>query len=171
MKEIHILIPNQRLFLFENQKLIQSFIISTAKNGAGEKMGSEKTPRGKHFIRAKIGAGAPQNAVFVARRFTGEIFNEKLARENPNRDWILSRILWLCGAERGKNRGGNVDTMRRYIYIHGAPDDAPFGTPNSHGCIRMKNADIIALFDSVPPQTPVWIWDDLNAAPPFLKNL
>lgn len=162
MKEIRICIATQRLFLLENQRLIQRFVISTAKNGAGEEKGSEKTPRGHHFIRAKIGGNAPAGAVFVGRRFTGEIYNAKLALENPNRDWILSRILWLCGREIGKNRLGNVDTFARYIYIHGAPDDSTFGVAQSHGCIRMKNADVINLFEKVEIGTPVFISENLQ---------
>lgn len=162
MKEIRICIATQRLFLFENQRVIERFTISTAKNGAGEIKGSEKTPRGRHFIRAKIGSNAPEGAVFVGRRFTGEIYNEKLAQENPKRDWILSRILWLCGMDIGKNRLGVVDTFSRYIYIHGAPDDSPFGVATSHGCIRMKNADVIALFEKVDVGAPVFISENLQ---------
>lgn len=162
MKEIRICIATQRLFLFENQRVIERFTISTAKNGAGEIKGSEKTPRGRHFIRAKIGGNAPEGAVFVGRRFTGEIYNDKLAQENPKRDWILSRILWLCGMDIGKNRLGVVDTFSRYIYIHGAPDDSPFGVAASHGCIRMKNADVIALFEKVDVGAPVFISENLQ---------
>ena len=161
MKEIRICLAAQRLFLFENQRIVTSFLISSAKNGAGEKKDSEKTPRGVHFIRAKIGKNAPLGAVFVARRWTGEIYNTVLAQKNPNRDWILTRILWLCGREIGKNRLGNVDTFSRYIYIHGAPDDLPFGAPASHGCIRMKNADIVCLFNAVSVGTPVLILENL----------
>ena len=93
----------------------------------------------------------------VGRRHTGEIYTPELARQFPERDWILSRILWLCGLEPGKNRGGSVDTMRRYIYIHGTPDSEPMGVPKSHGCIRMRNQDVIRLFDMVTPGTPVLI--------------
>jgi len=131
--------------------------VSTAKNGAGERNGSYCTPRGKHLIRAKIGAGAPANTVFVRRRPTGEIWTPTLAGQFPGRDWILTRILWLSGCEPGKNRLGDVDTMRRYIYIHGSPDTVAMGVPGSIGCVRMSNSDIIALFDLVPPYTPVQI--------------
>ena len=122
-------------------------------------MSSKKTPRGKHIIRAKIGDAATPGTVFVGRRATGEIYKPKMMMEYPERDWILTRILWLSGLEVGKNRLGNVDTMRRYIYIHGAPDDAPMGTPGSHGCIRMRNSDVIALFDRVSVGCPVFIRD------------
>lgn len=155
---IHISIPAQTLELFDGSNaMIRRYGVSTAKNGAGERRGSFCTPRGKHIIRAKIGAGAPMNTVFVRRRPTGEIWTPELAAQFPGRDWILTRILWLSGCEVGKNRLGEVDTMRRYIYIHGSPDTVPMGVPGSIGCIRMRNADIIELFDLVPPCTTVEI--------------
>lgn len=123
--------------------------ISSAKNGVGQQLGSEQTPAGKHIVRAKIGASLPKNAVLVGRRFTGEIYCADLAKKHPERDWILSRVLWLSGLELGKNRMGKVDSMRRYIYIHGTPDSEPMGIPGSHGCIRMSNDDVIDLFDRV----------------------
>lgn len=128
---------------------VRSYIISTALKGAGEHMGSFQTPRGRHVIRAKIGAGCPVGAVLVGRRATGEIYTPELGLAAPQRDWILSRILWLSGREPGRNRGGDVDTLRRFIYIHGSPDEGEFGVPRSHGCIRMRNADIVELFDLV----------------------
>ena len=131
--------------------------IGSAKNGAGEQNGSEQTPRGWHIIRAKIGAAAAENSVFVGRRNTGEIYSEALAHVHPQRDWILTRILWLSGIEPGFNRLGNVDTMRRYIYIHGCPDSVTMGEASSHGCIRMRNADIIDLFARVELGTRVLI--------------
>lgn len=131
--------------------------VSTAENGAGEQQHSGCTPRGRHRIRACIGAGLPSAAVLVGRRFTGEIWSPALAASAPARDWILSRILWLCGEEVGRNRLGNVDSMRRFIYIHGTPDDQPMGVPRSHGCIRMRNQDVIDLFDRVQPGCPVLI--------------
>lgn len=127
-----------------------TYSISTAANGLGEQSGSECTPRGQHLIRAKIGAGAPLGAVFVGRRPTGEVWSPALSAEYPDRDWILTRILWLSGCEPGRNRLGAVDSMRRYIYIHGTPDTEPMGVPASHGCIRMRNTDIVELFDRVP---------------------
>lgn len=131
--------------------------VSTARNGVGERMHSECTPRGRHVVRAKIGAGAPINAVFISRRATGEIYSPGLRSLYPKRDWILTRILWLCGLERGKNRHGDVDTMRRYIYIHGCPDEDPMGVPGSRGCIKLRNDELIQLFDLVPTGTPVLI--------------
>ena len=141
----------------DGQQIVYERQIASAKNGLGQIMGSECTPTGEHRIRAKIGADMAENTVFVGRRPTGEIYSSKLAESFPNRDWILTRILWLCGNEVGHNRGGSVDTQRRYIYIHGAPDSHPMGVPSSHGCIKMRNKDIIALFDLVQTGTQVSI--------------
>ena len=158
---IHISIARQLLTLIDGAgQVIRSYPISTASRGAGEQYGSFCTPRGKHVIRARIGAGQPVNTVFVARRPTGEIYTEDLGRAFPDRDWMLTRILWLSGCEPGRNRLGCVDSMRRFIYIHGSPDTATMGAPGSHGCIRMRNADILQLFDLVPPYTPVEITED-----------
>lgn len=160
MLHILIRIPDQTLELQDDTgKTLRRYAVSTAANGPGERRGSNCTPRGRHVIRAKIGAGAPAGTVFVGRRPTGEIYTPELAAACPDRDWILTRILWLSGCEPGLNRLGEVDTMRRYIYIHGCPDTEPMGAPCSHGCVRMRNADIIALFDLVPYGTPVEIRD------------
>ncbi len=140
----------QRLQLVEQGRPVAVWPISTARSGLGERNASGCTPRGEHRIRIKIGAGCAPNTVFVGRRPTGEIYTPALAREHPARDWILSRILWLTGCHSGFNRGGQCDTLRRYIYIHGCPDTEPMGVPASHGCIRMRNDDVIALFDRVP---------------------
>lgn len=131
--------------------------IASATNGIGQQFGSERTPLGEHRIRAKIGAEQPENTVFIGRRPTGELYSEQLAEAYPNRDWILTRILWLCGNELGLNRGGQVDTQRRFIYLHGAPDSHTMGEPSSHGCIKMRNSDIIELFDLVDVGTSVRI--------------
>ncbi|RMF96358.1 MAG: L,D-transpeptidase [Gammaproteobacteria bacterium] len=146
----------QRLWL-ETAGRRLDFPVSTSRYGPGERLGSQATPRGLHRIRACIGAGLPAGAVFVGRRFSGEIYSPELAWRQPGRDWILSRILWLSGMEPGRNRFGMVDSMRRYIYIHGTPDDQPMGVPWSHGCIRMRNRDVIALFDQVEAGTLVEI--------------
>lgn len=140
--------------------VLRHYAVSTAKAGPGEVAGSYCTPRGRHLVRAKIGAGCPANTVFVRRRPTGELWTPELAAAHPGRDWILTRILWLSGCEPGRNRLGCVDTMRRYIYIHGSPDAAVMGKPGSHGCIRMNNADIVELFDLVAPYTAVEITED-----------
>lgn len=131
--------------------------VSTAKNGPGEMKNSECTPRGLHTIRACIGADFPDNTIFVGRRPTGELYSDALSAQLPERDWILTRILWLSGLEVGRNRLANVDTMQRYIYIHGCPDRLPMGEPLSHGCIRMHNRDLLVLFDLVKAGTQVMI--------------
>ena len=157
MLKLEVNIDNQQLVVSDNHKVIKTYQVSTAKNGVGEIFGSEQTPRGKHIIRAKIGANSPLNSVFVKRRPTGEIYDLSLRASHPGRDWILTRILWLSGMEVGKNRLGNVDTMRRYIYIHGTPQDVDMTTPGSRGCIRMQNDDLIELFDLIPVGTPITI--------------
>ncbi len=157
MAEIIIDITTQRLHLLRGEQVVMEAAISTAKNGPGEVAGSECTPRGRHIIRAKIGAGLPLNTVFVGRRPTGELYSPALAAAQPGRDWVLSRILWLSGCEIGKNRLGSVDSMRRYIYIHGTPESEPMGIPMSHGCIRMRNDALIQLFDRVEAGTVVVI--------------
>jgi L,D-transpeptidase YbiS len=158
---IHISIAQQSLTLFDGAgQVLRRFPVSTASRGVGEQRGSYCTPRGKHLIRAKIGAGQAENTVFVARRPSGEIYSPELGVAFPERDWILTRILWLSGCEPQLNRLASVDTMRRYIYIHGSPETVAMGAPGSHGCIRMRNADIIELFDRVPVYTPVEISED-----------
>ena len=169
---IRISLPQQTLELHDELgMLLRRYRVSTAKNGPGEQNGSFCTPRGRHIVRAKVGAGATANTVFVRRRPTGETWTPQLAEQFPGRDWILTRILWLSGKEPGRNRLGEVDTMRRYIYLHGSPDTVAMGTPGSIGCVRMHNSDIIELFDLVPARTPVDIvefglvagsWDELG---------
>ena len=155
--EVHIDVARQQLHLMLDGAPERSYTVSTALNGVGEHNGSGCTPRGLHRVRAKVGAGCAPGTVFVGRRTTGELYAPELAAAHPGRDWILSRILWLTGCEPGVNRGGAVDTLRRYIYIHGCPDDCPMGVPRSHGCVRMTNADVIDLFDRVVAGTRVCI--------------
>jgi lipoprotein-anchoring transpeptidase ErfK/SrfK len=157
MTRIEIDIATQTLSVTDQGTLVSRYAISSARNGPGEQPGSFCTPRGAHVIRARIGAGAALGTVFVGRRPTGEIWSPELAAAHPGRDWILTRILWLSGCEPGFNRLGRVDTMRRYIYIHGSPDTAPMGVPGSIGCIRMRNCDVVDLYDRVVPGTPVMI--------------
>lgn len=159
--KIHVSVADQTLRLVDEVgTLLCAYPISTALAGVGEVFGSFQTPRGQHIIRAKIGAGLPENTVFVRRRPTGEVWTPELGQQHPGRDWILTRILWLSGCLPGFNRLGCVDTMRRYIYIHGSPDIAEMGVPGSHGCIRMRNADIVDLFERVPCYTAVDITED-----------
>lgn len=149
--KLTIHIPTQALELFDDAgKVLRRYPVSTGANGVGEESGSFCTPRGRHVIRAKVGAGQPPGTVFVRRRPTGEIYTPELGSQHPGRDWILTRILWLSGREPGYNRLGTCDTMRRYIYIHGTPDETRLGQPGSHGCVRMRNADLVELFDLVP---------------------
>lgn len=144
---IYISLAAQRLTLYRDGSNIGQWPVSTAAAGAGELAGSGCTPRGVHRVRAAIGQNMPIYSVFVGRRPTGEIYSEALGSRFPERDWILTRILWLTGTEPGRNRGGVVDTLRRFIYIHGTPETEPMGIAASHGCIRMRNADLIQLFD------------------------
>ena len=161
---IEISISRQTLTLFDNLGGVKAtYSISTAVNGIGCEKNSGCTPIGEHIIRAKIGGGAAANTVFVGRRSTGEIYTTELMMGFPERDWILTRILWLSGKEVGKNRLGNVDTMQRYIYIHGTPDSTDMGKTGSHGCVRMRNVDMIALFDMVDVGTPVLIYENDDA--------
>jgi L,D-transpeptidase YbiS len=146
---IRIRTATQVLELLNGDEVLASYPVSTAAKGVGERTGSEQTPRGAHLVKELIGEGAPIGAVFVGRRATGEVCTPELQAANSDRDWILSRVIWLGGLEDGRNRGGEVDTYARYIYIHGAPDSEPMGEARSHGCIRMRNEDVIALFDAI----------------------
>lgn len=157
---IQVSVKAQRLALYQGTRLLSEYPVSTAANGVGCQQGSEQTPSGRHIVRACIGADAPMHSVFVGRRATGEIYSAQLAAAYPQRDWILSRILWLSGCEPGHNRLGPVDTMRRYIYIHGTNEESLLGQPVSHGCIRMANAAIIDLFARVTPGIAVVIAAD-----------
>lgn len=153
--KIEIDLTRQRLRLWQDDAVLRDYPVSTGANGIGEINGSGCTPRGAHVVRAKIGAGAPSGAVFRARRHWGELWSPEAQARAPGRDWILTRILWLSGTERGRNRLGCVDTFRRYIYIHGTPSSTDLDSPGSRGCVRMRNDDIIELFDLIPPGTPV----------------
>lgn len=156
-RRLRIDLERQRLWLLEEERAVFTAPVSTAARGPGERMGSGGTPRGRLRVRLCIGAGCPLGTVFVGRRPTGEIYSPALAARFPERDWILTRILWLTGLEPGRNRGGAVDTLRRFIYLHGCPDSAPMGVPGSHGCVRMRNADLVALFEQTRAGLPVEI--------------
>ncbi len=154
---LHVSIAEQRMYAFAQQQLVRCYTISTALNGPGELNGSGCTPRGMHYIRAKIGADLPLGAVLRGRRWTGEVWSPSLQEAFPDRDWILSRILWLSGSELARNRMGDCDTFRRYIYMHGTADEHLLGQAYSHGCIRMHNTDIIELYDDLADACPVEI--------------
>jgi lipoprotein-anchoring transpeptidase ErfK/SrfK len=156
--KIEVDVPSQALTLLDDGgKVLRRYLVSTGRNGVGEQNGSNCTPRGRHIVRAKIGDGQPLRTVFRGRRPTGEIWTPELHAAHPGRDWMLTRILWLSGCEPGFNRLGQVDSMRRYIYIHGAPESAPMGVPGSHGCVRMRNDEVVELFDFVQPYVAVEI--------------
>jgi len=154
---IEVNIYEQTLRLFNGDNLVRQYPVSTARNGPGELMDSECTPRGAHIVSEKIGEGYEQNTVFVSRKATGELYTPELYTQFPGRDWILTRILWLSGTEPGCNQGSNVDSHDRFIYIHGSPDEVEMGKPGSRGCIRMRNKDVIELFEQVTDGTPVHI--------------
>jgi L,D-transpeptidase YbiS len=157
---IEININDQCLRLFNNNRVEKEYSVSTAKNGTGERMDCECTPRGEHVIAEKIGENCEINTVFISRQPSGETYNSGLRAQYPDRDWILTRILWLKGTEKGRNLGGNVDSYNRFIYIHGSPDDVEMGKPGSRGCVRMRNKDVIELFNCVCVDTKVFIQDN-----------
>ena len=157
-RRLEVCVYDQQLLAIEFGVVVAAYPISTAVLGVGEQTGSYQTPRGRHYVRAKIGQGVPLNGVFVGRRFTGEVYNEALGQKFPNRDWILTRIMWLSGLESGFNRSGAKDSMRRYIYIHGTPDRYPMGEPGSKGCIRMRNQDVLTLYNWIPDACAVDIY-------------
>ena len=152
--DILIDLSSQSLVLPKIQKKYQ---ISSGLNGIGEQENSGKTPRGWHKIEKKIGGEQPIHAVFKARVWTGEIYTEQLAQQSPDRDWILSRIMWLKGLEPNFNSGEGCDTFNRYIYIHGTPESEPLGIPVSHGCIRMHNQDVLEVYNLIPEGALVYI--------------
>jgi len=156
---IHIHLNSQTLTL-TTPDFSKTYPVSTAANGAGQSEGSYCTPLGHHIIKEKFGHRMPLDTVFTARVPEHDPYTETRGEELPERDWILSRILWLGGCEPGINRLGNVDTKKRYIYIHGTPDSEEMGVPRSHGCIRMRTSDVAELFDHVPLYTHVLITEE-----------
>ena len=158
---IEVGVQSQSLALYDERGVpVRQFVISTASKGVGERVNSYQTPRGWHKVCERIGDGVARDTIIYRRQVTPWLYTPQLHAEYPNKDWILTRILWLSGCEPGRNRLGHVDTMRRYVYIHGSPDSTPMGCPGSIGCIRMHNADIVELFELVPPYTSVDISED-----------
>lgn len=159
--------------------VLKTWPVSSAKAGVGNLRGSQQTPLGWFEVRIKIGEGMAENSVFVGRRATGEIYSEDLATQYPNRDWILTRVLWLTGMQKGLNRrqtgedSAKCDTLSRFIYFHGTPENRlePIGEPHSHGCLRMGNEDLLALFELVSKHTKILIAEpEFAEIQPFLTN-
>ncbi|WP_192036842.1 L,D-transpeptidase [Halomonas sp. YLGW01] len=156
---LEIDVMTQRLVVWQGSERRSEYAISSGLAGHGQEEGSGQTPLGWHYVRAAIGEGQPLGCVFRGRRPTGEVYSAELAAAHPKRDWILTRILWLCGLEAGHNRGGDVDSQRRYIYLHGTPPTEPMGVAASHGCIRLRDEALLEVFAASVPGTPVWLHD------------
>ena len=154
---IEVDISEQRLYLIENSLIKASYPISTSKYGEGSIENSFKTPLGKHSIKEMIGEEAEINTIFTSRINTKRSATIIDQFEDTDNDYVTSRIMWLDGEEDGLNKGGNVDSFRRYIYIHGTHEEGLIGTKASHGCIRMFNYDVIELFKLVNIGTKVLI--------------
>jgi len=154
---IEVDISEQRLYLIENSLIKASYPISTSKYGEGSIENSFKTPLGKHSIKEMIGEEAEINTIFTSRINTKRSATIIDQFEDTVNDYVTSRIMWLDGEEDGLNKGGNVDSFRRYIYIHGTHEEGLIGTKASHGCIRMFNYDVIELFNLVNIGTKVLI--------------
>ena len=154
---IEVDISEQRLYLIENSLIKASYPISTSKYGEGSIENSFKTPLGEHSIKEMIGEEAEINTIFTSRINTKRSATIIDQFEDTDNDYVTSRIMWLNGEEDGLNKGGNVDSFRRYIYIHGTHEEGLIGTKASHGCIRMFNYDVIELFNLVNIGTKVLI--------------
>ena len=150
-------VSEQEIRLYEQGDFTVSYPVSTAEKGVGNKNNSYQTPLGLHYIRNKIGAGAARLSIFDSRSNTGKIATLETRPRHTGEDLVTSRILWLSGLEPGINQGQGVDSYRRYIYIHGTQEEGLIGQPASHGCIRMRNADVMDLFKRMPERSLVWI--------------
>ena len=153
-------VPQQRLFLYEHGVRTASYPVSTSRYGVGSLKGSEKTPLGAHRVRRKIGDGAPIGRIFRSRSDTGEDAEIVEEARPTDLDYVTTRILWLDGLEAGVNQGGDVDSFERFIYIHGTHEEGLIGRPASHGCVRMRNADVVEVFDRLPLDALVLITDE-----------
>lgn len=154
-------IAQQQLLVVSNNNILKTYTVSTAKAGTGAEKNSNKTPLGIHRIKNKIGHNAPLGTIFFARKASGQIAKIYTDTTDTPKDYVTTRILWLDGLEPDKNKGGNIDSYERYIYIHGTHEEGLLGKPMSMGCIRMKNADVIALFNMVKEGTLVAIVAEL----------
>ncbi len=156
---LYVSVHRQSMFHVRNGKLLKEYPISTAQNGLGSEKNSFRTPTGLHRISEKFGDGVPAFGVLKDRRFSGQVA-DTLAAGHQDRDQITSRVLWLEGLEPGHNRGGQRDSHERFIYIHGTSNEAAIGRPVSRGCIRMRNKDVIELYDQVPVGTRLVVLDN-----------
>lgn len=154
---LYVSVKSQHLYHVRGRVMLKEYVISTSARGLGSEQDSFRTPTGLHYVRERIGHGLPPWSVLKDREPTGEIAD---SADVGAGDVITSRILWLSGMEAGLNEGGKVDSYQRWIYIHGTADEASLGTPSSHGCIRMRNADVIALYEQVPLGALVVIYDN-----------
>lgn len=153
---LYVSVKSQRMYFVVEGEMKAEYVISTARNGLGAQTSSNRTPEGLHRVVHKFGEGVPPFGILKGRQYTGEVATDSTGKD----DLITSRILWLDGMEPGLNEGGSVDSMQRGIYIHGTADEGSLGRPSSHGCIRMRNSDVIALFDKVLIGTLVVILDN-----------
>ena len=154
---LFVSIENQKMYRIQSKNIIETYDISTSKYGIGNQMGSNKTPTGLHKINSKYGHKTPVNGRMIGRVFYGQIAKIFSDTTTSKTDDITSRILWLEGLENGINKGDNIDSYKRYIYIHGTSEEGRIGIPSSHGCVRMKNKDVIDLFNEVAIGTFVLI--------------
>lgn len=159
---IEVGVRNQQLALYDERGVpVRQYVISTASKGVGERVNSYQTPRGWHKVCERIGDGIEIDTIIYRRQVTPWKYTPQLHAEYPNKDWILTRILWLCGQEPGLNQGGEVDSYDRAIYLHGAGEHVAFGTPTSRGCVRMRGDDIIDLYDITANGIDVFINENL----------
>jgi hypothetical protein len=156
---IYVSVKKQKLYYIKNSQIDSEFTISTAKKGIGNIKNSDKTPTGLHQIKEKHGDNTPLNGKMIGRKFYGKIAEIYSDTTTSKTDDITTRILWLDGLETNINKGGNVDSFNRYIYIHGTSEEGKLGKPASHGCIRMSNNDVLELYNKVSLKTKVLILD------------
>jgi len=154
---IYVSIKQQKLYHIKHDSIIKEYIISSSSYGIGSTLGSNKTPIGLHSIREKFGEKTPINGKMTGRVFYGEIATIYTDETKSKTDDVTSRVLWLEGLEKGKNKGKGIDSFKRYIYIHGTSEEGRLGKPASHGCIRMKNKEVIDLYKLVEVGTLVLI--------------
>ncbi len=154
---LKVVVSEQALYVLRSGTILDRYPVSTSKYGIGNREGSFQTPLGRHRIAKKAGYGAPLGSVLEDRRLTGKVAAIDTGGSGAPRDVITTRVLWLQGLETGVNRGEGIDSLRRFIYIHGTTSEGLIGSPASNGCVRMRNRDVAELFDLVPEGTDVEI--------------